>query len=223
MEEPDGAVEEAGGAVEEVCGAVEEVCGAVEVSGGAEELGGAVEEAGAAAEELDGAVEEVSGAVEEVGGAVEEAGGSVEEVGGAAEEIGGAVEEVGGAVEVAVEVAVAAVRIEPGLERKVEAEAELLAELGLTSITDGTVLNDSCKSYYAEKTTIEELGTIEELQSHLCLSEISSERLRTGAVTAKFGCKTGQKLAYGVEKRGHKFLPPNFFTICFPLRISRRF
>ena len=49
------------------------------------------------------------------------------------------------------EVAVATVRIEPGLERKAETEAELLAELGLTLIIYRTVLNDLCKSYYAKK------------------------------------------------------------------------
>ena len=60
------------------------------------------------------------------------------------------------------------------------------------------------------KTTIEELGTVEELQGHMCLSENLSDGPRTGAVTAEFGCKTGQKLAYGIEKRGHKYLPPIF-------------
>ena len=117
----------------------------------------------------------------------------------------------------------ATVRIEPGLERKAEAEAELLAELGLTSITNGTVLNDSCKSYYAKNTTIEELRIIEELQSYMCLSENPSDGPRTGVVTAKFGWKTGQKLAYGIKKRGQKILPPKFFSVFFPLKISRRF
>ena len=73
------------------------------------------------------------------------------------------------------------------------------------------------------RTTIEELGTVKELQSHMCLSENSSDRPRTGAIAAKLGCKTGQKLAYGIKKRGQKILPPKFFHIFFPLRISRRF
>ena len=64
---------------------------------------------------------------------------ALDEVGGAVDEVGRAVDEVGGAVEVAV----ATVRIESGLERKAEAEAELLAELGLTLIIYHTVLNDS--------------------------------------------------------------------------------
>ena len=51
-------------------------------------------------------------------------------------------EEVGGAVEMTV----GAARIELRLERKAEVEAELLAELGLTLIINGTVLNVSCKS-----------------------------------------------------------------------------
>ena len=45
----------------------------------------------------------------------------------------------------------ATVRIEPGPERKAEAEAELKAELVLTLIIYCTVLNDLCKSYYAKK------------------------------------------------------------------------
>ena len=49
------------------------------------------------------------------------------------------------------EVAVVTVRIEPGLELKAEVEAELLAELGLTLIINSTMLNVSCKSYYAKK------------------------------------------------------------------------
>ena len=45
----------------------------------------------------------------------------------------------------------ATTRIELGLERKAEVEAELLAELGLTLIINRTVLKISCKSYYAKK------------------------------------------------------------------------
>ena len=86
--------------------------------------------------------------MEGVDGAVDEVGGALDEVGGAVDEVGKAVDEVGGAVEVAV----ATVRIEPGLERKAETEAELLAELGLTLIILYlTVLNNLCKSYYAKK------------------------------------------------------------------------
>ena len=85
--------------------------------------------------------------MEGVDGAVDEVGGALDEVGGAVDEVGKAVDEVGGAVEVAV----ATVRIEPGLERKAETEAELLAELGLTLTIHRTVLNDVCKSYYAKK------------------------------------------------------------------------
>ena len=73
------------------------------------------------------------------------------------------------------------------------------------------------------RTTIKELGTVEELQSHKCLSENSSDWPRTGAIAAISGCKTGQKLVHGIEKRGQKFLPPKFFSIFFRLRISRRF
>ena len=45
----------------------------------------------------------------------------------------------------------ATTRIELGLERKAEVEAELLAELGLTLIINRTLLNISCKSYCAKK------------------------------------------------------------------------
>ena len=44
------------------------------------------------------------------------------------------------------EVAVATVRIEPGLEHKAEADAELLAKLGLIPTINSTVPNLSCKS-----------------------------------------------------------------------------
>ena len=120
--------------------------------------------------------------------------------------------------------AVATVRIELGLECKAEVEAELLAELGLTLIINRTVLNDWRKPYYAiRRTTIKELGTVEELQSHMCLFENLSDRPRIGAVTAKLGCKMSQNVAYGIKKGGNNFLPPKIFSGFFRLKISRRF
>ena len=118
----------------------------------------------------------------------------------------------------------ATVRIELGLECKAEVEAELLAELGLTLIINRTVLNDWRKSYYAlRRTTIKELGTVEELQSHLCLFENLSDGPRIGADTAKLWCKMSQNVAYGIKKGGKIFLPPKIFSGFFRLKISRRF
>ena len=100
--------------------------------------------------------------------------------------------------------AMAMVGIELGLQRSAEAEAELLAELGITLIING-ILN----YFFLNLTCYEELQSENYcLQSHMCLFRNSSDTPRTGAVSAKMGWKMGQKLAYGITKRGQKSLPP---------------
>ena len=73
-------------------------------------------------------------------------------------------------------------------------------------------------SYYAKKNTIEEQGTVEELQSHMCLFENQSDGPRIGADTAKLRCKMSQNVAFRIKKGGKKFCPPIFLAVISDLK-----
>ena len=115
-------------------------------------------------------------------------------------------------VAAALGMAVATARIELGLERRAEVEAEQLAELGLTLIINSTMTNLSCKSYDAKKNYNRRTRYRRRTSIVHVLVQKFIGWVKDGAIAAKLGCKTGQKVAYNIKKGGKIFCPPISFS-----------